>query len=206
METPSPEKLIEHLGLLRAAIRDRKQQLLADEFFVNATQRAEALERHLLDQMEANQLTVDAVVGQCVAVRDAQKAQADALAEEHKAVTEAQERRERWMLGALNQAGVDSAKTEHGTAYKTTIRSVGVEDWTKVLDYVCDGVLDTVLEQVEANAPEEAVRAAFREAPVMQLFNRAVNKTGAIALETATGELPPGLKSTQITSVNVRRS
>ena len=45
---------------------------------------------------------------------------------------------ENQFLAVLNQRGADSTKTDHGTAYKSTLLNVKVEDREKLLDLVLE--------------------------------------------------------------------
>jgi phage host-nuclease inhibitor protein Gam len=77
----------------------------------------------------------------------------------------------------LNAAGATSVKTPAGTAYISTLTSVRVDDWDRVLAFV-------------------------RERGAWDLLVRNVNKTALADLE----EPVPGVSVDQISRVNVRRS
>jgi len=81
-------------------------------------------------------MDIDAIVSSYVALRD-QKAE---IAERHKAemapYNQGLSDLEGLLMGALDKAGLQSAKTPHGTAYKNTVSSAKVIDWGTVLDFI----------------------------------------------------------------------
>jgi hypothetical protein len=126
-------------------------------------------------------INVTDVVGKYIRLRDL-KAKLD---NEHKdkmaPLAAAMEKAEAAILAFFNESGMDSAGCEAGTAYRSTKTSATVAD------------RDAFFSWVQAND-------AFHF-----LESRAA-KTQVEAFVKETGDLPPGIKYSSISSVNVRRS
>jgi hypothetical protein len=84
------------------------------------------------------------------------------------------------LLGKADELGVDSFKTEYGTAYKTMEEHFRVQDWNAFVEYV-------------------------KETGNFSLFQKRVTKTAAKDVLVETGELPRGLDRYQEFKINVRR-
>lgn len=121
-------------------------------------------------------MDIDAIVSSYVALRD-QKAE---IAERHKAeiapYNQGLSDLEGLLMGALDKAGLQSAKTPHGTAYKNTVSSAKVIDWSTVLDFII---------------AEER----------FDLLEKRVNKTVVEEI----GDVP-GVSVDKVLKINVRRS
>ena len=86
-----------------------------------------------------------------------------------------------WLLETLNKLGINSAKTNNGTAYKATINRTKVVDWPATLKFIQEHDLWHMLEQrVSKSAVEEYVESE--------------------------GSAPPGVEVNSEVRVNVRRS
>jgi|HubBroStandDraft_2_1064218.scaffolds.fasta_scaffold00003_24 hypothetical protein len=91
------------------------------------------------------------------------------------------------LLELLNEQGCDSFKTEHGTAYRSVITSVKVEDREKFLDFVLDETnWDKYGNEMLMASPQKDAVKRFAE--------------------EHNGVLPPGLSTSAFTRVNIRRS
>jgi hypothetical protein len=88
---------------------------------------------------------------------------------------------EGWMLEAMNQAGLKSMKSVHGTAYKSLRTSTKVVDWTEALRYI-------------------------RENEAWDLLEARVSKSAAAVVVEETGAPIPGVETTSEITVNVRRA
>ena len=80
--------------------------------------------------------TIDDIVGRYVQLRDLVKAKTDAFDESLKPFKHAMEQLEGVVLGKLNEQGVDSFKTPHGTAYKTETMSMKTVSKDELLRHV----------------------------------------------------------------------
>lgn len=121
-------------------------------------------------------MKIESIVAAYLEVR----AEKEALVAKHKAELETYNdilaETESLLLGMLNEVGVDSMKTSHGTVYTSTIDSVTVKEWDQVLDYI-------------------------KTNERWDLLTKKIVKT---AMEDA--EMVPGTELTRIKRVNVRRS
>jgi hypothetical protein len=119
------------------------------------------------------------VIGKYVQLRD----QAAAIAERHKielaGINQQMEAIEGWLLGTLNEMGLENMKTANGTAYKSTTVTTKVVDWP-------------LLEALILNGEP-------------QLMIHGVNKTAMIEYRDEYGETP-GVEMGAIVKVNVRRA
>ena len=85
------------------------------------------------------------------------------------------------LLRIMDDTGVESVRTEEGTAYKTTVSYANVADWEAVRRYV------------EAHGH-------------WHVLQRAVNKKEIENILEETGEVVPGVNLRRQINVNVRRS
>ena len=90
------------------------------------------------------------------------------------------EKIEVWLLDQANKTGVDSFKTEHGTAYKTLKEHYRIQDWSAFIEFV-------------------------KETNNYALLQKRVTKTVAKEVHNETGELPKGLDYFSEYTINVRR-
>ena len=90
-------------------------------------------------------------------------------------------RLEAYIHDDLNKAGGDSLKTAAGTAYKTTQTSATVKDWPATFEFI-------------------------RRNEAWDLLEHRVSKTAVLAVIEETQAPVPGVKITQETSLNIRRS
>lgn len=87
------------------------------------------------------------------------------------------------ILNISDELGVDSLKTEYGTAYRTVKTSYRILDWPTYLDWAeKNGALHTLQKRVTKTAVDEIVN------------------------EDLEGELPPGLDLYSEVTVNIRKS
>ena len=125
--------------------------------------------------------TAEQVIARYVALRD----ECDQIAKRHAAELkphhDAMEKLEAWLLATLNGQGADNIKTPQGTAYKSTTLSTKVADW------------DALWAFIELGHPEFLVHG--------------VNKTAVKEfMDENQGQQPPGVETSWMVKVNVRRS
>lgn len=95
---------------------------------------------------------------------------------------EKQEKIEAYLLKEFNESGIDSIRTEFGTAYKSSRTSATVADWDAFFtNYV---------------VPNAA----------WEMLERRVNKTAVEQFKAANEDLPPGINWSETQVVNIRRS
>lgn len=85
------------------------------------------------------------------------------------------------LLQLFDEQGMQSVKTPHGTAYKSTRTSATVADWEQVLGFI-------------------------RENDAWPMLEKRVNKTAVAEYMESTGELPPGVNVRTEVTLNIRRS
>jgi hypothetical protein len=131
--------------------------------------------------LEKPRMSVDAVIENYVKLRDKKKS----IEERHKAelapFKETMDQLEGWMLEALNNAGLDSMKSSHGTVYKSTRTSAVVREWQATLDFI-------------------------RANNAWDLLEARVSKLATFAIIKDTNAPVPGVETSTEVVVNVRRA
>lgn len=94
---------------------------------------------------------------------------------------EAQERIEALLLSMFGELGVDSVKTQEGTAYTATRVSATVADWDAFIAFV-------------------------KNNDAYEMIERRVSKTAVEQYKAANEDLPPGVNWSETRVVNFRRS
>jgi hypothetical protein len=127
-----------------------------------------------------NMDTIDDLVAAYIKVRDSKSQYQASVDAKLAKYDEAMIKIESILMQQLQAAGVDSAKTPHGTAYKATKTYVSVGDW------------DAFIEHVIANE-------------AWWMLERRVNKSGALQWQETHDAMPPGVNVRQELTINVRR-
>ena len=83
-----------------------------------------------------NTMTVDAMIENYVRLRDKKKEVEDRHKMELAPFKSTMDQLENWLLDAMNQAGLDSMKSPHGTAFKSMRTSAVVRDFEALLNYI----------------------------------------------------------------------
>lgn len=113
-------------------------------------------------------------------LRDKKKQIEDRHAEELKPFRAAMDQIEAALLDDLNRNGANSIQTNSGTAYRTTRNTYGIEDPNAFRQWV------------EAhNVPE--------------FYENRVSKDAVQQYADKHGQLPPGIKLSSVTTVNIRK-
>lgn len=134
----------------------------------------------VLDKPKSS-MTLDKAIASYVAIRDRKGDMEKRHAEELAPINQMLDRLEAFMLDAMNEAGLQSIKSPHGTAFKSKRTSAKVTDWDLTLPFI-------------------------REHEVWELLERRVSKKAAEAIIEET-QLPiPGVDMTTEIVVNVRRA
>jgi len=81
-------------------------------------------------------MTMDSMIDRYVRLRDKKSAIKDRHKQELAPYEQAMDQLEAWMLETLDRSGLKSAKSPHGTAYKSTRTSAKVTDWAAVLEFI----------------------------------------------------------------------
>lgn len=131
--------------------------------------------------MKVADMTVAELTKLYIQLRDRRAQRKAAYVESDESDKQKQEKIEAILLKRFQDEGVDSSKTEFGTAYKSVKTSVSVAD------------RDSYLEWVAANE-----NWAFLDVKA--------NKTAVDAYKEEYNDLPPGLNWREEIAINVRRS
>jgi hypothetical protein len=126
-------------------------------------------------------MTVDTMIQNYLRLRDRKKE----IESRHKAELAqykiTMDQLEGWLLEAMHQTGLDSMKSPHGTAFKTTRTSASVRDWTATLAYI-------------------------RANDAWQLLEARVSKLAVQDLIKDTQKPVPGVETSSEVCVNVRKA
>lgn len=126
------------------------------------------------------QPSVDAVVATYMKLR----AQKDAIEGEAKTkvatIKESMEKIEAWIKEQADAQGVTSFKTNHGTAFLTTVDYANVADWDAVLNYI-------------------------RTNEAYDMLEKRVSKTAVREYIDSTKAVPPGINYGTKLEVNIRK-
>ena len=108
---------------------------------------------------------VNDLVSLYIQLREKKAVAKKAFDEKMKPVTEAMNDIEAKLIDLMNQTGVDSFKTEQGTAYKSRRTSAKVADWDMFIDYVMQNDAQELLERRASKAAVEEFRDAHDDLP-----------------------------------------
>jgi hypothetical protein len=123
---------------------------------------------------------VATVIEKYIALRDKKSALKSAYELKARAIDEAQDRCEAYLMGQLKALGAESLRTDFGTAYRTTRTSATVADWELTLNFV-------------------------REKEMWPLLEKRVNKTFVQSYIDQNADLPPGINWREEHIINIRR-
>ena len=133
------------------------------------------------EQRKASELTTDELVQHFVQLRDRRAVRKKAFETEDVADKSKQEKIEGILLQRYTEAGIESARTQHGTAYKSKVGYASIADWDAFKDYV-----------IENNAWE--------------LLSHGANKVAVQQHIDANSALPPGLNWREEIHIRVQRA
>ena len=128
---------------------------------------------------EASKLTLDQLTQYFLQIRDLIKVKNAEYAETIKPYNERMELVRGALHAKLNELGVNSVRTDHGTPYVTTATSVKMEDWDAFFNFVN-----------ETQEPDFLIRNA--------------NKTKVMEWLDKNGRLPPGVSISNFQTLNVK--
>lgn len=126
-------------------------------------------------------MNIDSAIQKSLQLRDKIKEIESSHKEELAPYKEAKNTLDNAILALLQKSGVQSAKSDHGTAYLSTRTSSPVTDWEEFREFV------------------------VKEELWHLLYQRASTKAVEEYLEE-TGDIPPGVKVSREITLNVRKS
>jgi hypothetical protein len=130
--------------------------------------------------------TADELVAEHFAIEDYVVGETKRFAEHLKPHRTRDEEIKNLLLAILNEQKATNIKTEHGTAYTSTIVTPKVVDRDAYLDLVMDNWDDFGNEMLQLGAPQKTAVEQYQQ--------------------THEGQLPPGVDLLMFTRVNIRRS
>ena len=125
-------------------------------------------------------MTVDDIVALYVRLRNEKSAIRAKLDEEVSKIDAKLDKLEAWIKNKADEQGVTSFKTNHGTAFLTTVDYASVEDWDAVLKFVKDN-------------------------DAFDIFEKRVSKTAVRGYIDSTNSVPSGVLYGTRLEVNVRK-
>ena len=131
-------------------------------------------------------------------------AQTKLFADYCKPFKEEQDAIEAWLLDFLNRTKQNSAKTEHGTAYRSTLTQPKIVERDAYLDWCLDHWDAGGNEMLQIGAPQVAAFEAYMEERKKTIEEYAEKSGGELPAETSL--TPPGTQVNYFTRVNVRKS
>jgi len=126
------------------------------------------------------QLTVDAVVATYMKLRAKKDAIEAQVKSEVDGIKQQMEKIEAWIKEQADAQGVTSFKTNHGTAFLTTVDYANVADWDAVLNYI-------------------------RENEAYDMLEKRVSKTAVRGYIENTKTVPPGVNYGTKLEVSIRK-
>jgi hypothetical protein len=151
--------------------------------------------------------TIDEVVESYVAIRDVKRTMEKEHEEALKPIQEKLDKIETYLLGRMQEDGVENYKTKSGTAYKSVKTSCQMADAAMYKEFVFEPVV-TAIKSVLDNAglPDmtEALRQTIAQSALWNLVDFRALKKGVEEYIEDYKQVPPGLNVAQTTTVNVR--
>jgi len=125
-------------------------------------------------------VTVDSVIKKYMALRAKKEAIEAETKEQVKGIKESMAKIEAWLKVKADADGVTSFKTEHGTAFLTTVDYANVADWDAVLEFI-------------------------RNEEAYDMLEKRVSKAAVRGYLESTNEVPPGVNYGTKLDVNIRK-
>lgn len=162
--------------------------------------------------MELKDMTYDECVETYVKARDLKADAKKLYSERAEKADRVMGKLENELLRRFNDQGVDNVKTPSGTAYRNSKTSATVGDASAFRGFVCESLAKGLLalfpnvpvEQHEGFVAALALNMAANEG--LDYFNNAANKEAVATMRDATGDIPPGVKWSEMTAIGIRRS
>ena len=153
---------------------------------------------------------IDKVIGAYVKARDRKTELQATIKEEVSELNEVLGVFETELMGRAKELGVDSFKTDAGTAFTKEASSVTVKDWDALLKQLCatavGGMVLELHEEHRIDVPVDLLRLMLYKHFPFQFFKRDVVKTAVEEyIEENEQMLPPGIDLYTRMTVQVRR-
>lgn len=125
------------------------------------------------------------LVAEALRIEDWMASEAKRFAEYMKPHKERVETIKNQLLEKLNAEGADNFKTEHGTAYKSHLLNIKIEDRNQLIDFCNDKWEECGSDMLMVSAQKDAVKNW---------------------MDANNGVPPPGISTSWFTRLNIRRS
>lgn len=156
--------------------------------------------------------TIEEVTARYIQLRDEKEALAKQHANEMKPIGEKMAAIESWFMAKMQQDGVDSYKSEAGTAFKATQTSVTCADPVSFRSFTFAPVVDQLVGYLQAvgidglsEEDRQTIANILQTAPLWGMMDVRVGKKGVQEFLEETKQLPPGVVINQVSTVQVRR-
>lgn len=157
--------------------------------------------------------TVDQVVAKYIELRDKKAEMAAEQKVAMEPISQALEQMEAWLLAKMNTDGVDSFKTQSGTAFKARTSSVSMQDAVAFKSFVFSPVLEQLKNylisavEVELEPHDfEHINTMLQDAPLWSLTDFRAGKKGIQEYVEEKQSAVPGVTLNPILTVNIRRA
>jgi hypothetical protein len=157
-----------------------------------------------------SQYSVDEVIQKYVTLREIKRDLEKDHEEALKPINEQLEKIEIYLLGRMNEDGVENYKTKQGTAYKTVKTSCQMADGAMYKQFVFSPALQAIKSGLSIagynidDATIINIGNAILSSARWNLVDFRALKKGVEEYIEDNNQVPPGLNVTQVTTVNVR--
>lgn len=150
--------------------------------------------------------TTDKLISIYVAMRDAISIKEKAFKKEKGDIKEKMGVIEKELFKRLEADGLDSLKSDSGTAFKSTKQFVGVENFDEFMKFLIKSVIDTAVSGPNPLGGTQAVIDHVLQNASLQFLNKVVNKAAVLEyMEENNDKLPPGIKYSSEIVIQVRK-
>lgn len=146
-------------------------------------------------------ITVDQVIEKYVVIREIKRDLERDHEEALKPISEKLEKLGAWLLGKMQETGVDSFKTKNGTAYKSNKTSCTIADREMFKSFVFAPLAGWLKASYGVEVEPQVLMSLAR----LDLVDFRSLKEGVEMFIEDHSQVPPGLTVAQTTTVNVRR-
>lgn len=150
-------------------------------------------------------MDINSVVKKYVELRDEKTVLAEKQKEDMRPINEKMDVIEQWLMGQMNEMGVDSLKTPSGIPYKATTKSVKMQDAEAFKAFVFRPVIDA-LNNYDPTLGFPDIMSLLQGGVRWDMIDFRAGKKGICEHIEETGEVPPGVSVEQFQQINIRRS
>jgi hypothetical protein len=156
---------------------------------------------------------IASIITKYIDLRDRSAALAKKQAEEMEQLSKPMEAIETWLLQQMNAAGCDSLKANGvGTAFKVNKTSMSLKEPEVFKQFVLAPAVHAALQHIAAlginlqPVEQEKIAEIIRDVPRWDIVDFRAGKKGIQEFEEAGGAQVPGIATSTITTVQIRRA